>query len=162
LDQINAAAFGFHAYRSADIAVGTSKTFQVVSRFHRAIAVITIVASGLFLLCLLVLRVDERRREIAALRLMGISRRSVVQSIVLEAAVISVVGSAVGTLVGWAGSLVINWHYRDVYRTPLTFALVTPGIVRVATVLAVTLGIGAGLIVGRRLVRRPPLALLGR
>ena len=162
LEQINDAAFGFHAYRSDAIAVGTSKTFQVVSRFHRAIAVITIVASGIFLLCLLILRVDERRREIAALRLMGISRRSVMLSIVLEAAVISVVGSAIGTVVGWAGSLVINWHYRAVYRTPLTFALVTTDIVRWTTVLAIALGVGAGFLVSRRLVRRPPLALFGR
>src|SRR3954462_4875253 len=35
--RINAAAFGFRAYRSRDIAVETSRTFLVVSRFHRAI-----------------------------------------------------------------------------------------------------------------------------
>ena len=78
LDRINAAAFGFRAYRSSDVAVRTSKTFQVVSRFHRAIAGITIVASAVFLLCILLLRVDQRRHDIAALRLMGLSRRSVV------------------------------------------------------------------------------------
>ena len=83
---INDEAFGFHAYRSADVAVRTSKTFQVVSRFHRAIALITVVASAIFLLCLLILRVDERRHDIAALRLIGISRESVVATIVMEAA----------------------------------------------------------------------------
>src|SRR4051794_36357656 len=41
--QINRAAFGFQAFRSHDIAVETSRTFLVVSRFHRAIGVITIV-----------------------------------------------------------------------------------------------------------------------
>jgi putative ABC transport system permease protein len=162
LGTINDAAFGFRAYRSADVAVRTSKTFQVVSRFHHAIAGITIVASGIFLVCLLVLRVDERRREIAALRLMGISRRSVLLAIVLEAAVIAIVGCGVGTVFGWAASLVINWHYRDLYRTPLTFALVTPDIVRTAAILGIVLGIGAGALAGRRLVRRAPLALLGR
>ena len=42
--RVNAAAFGFQAYRSREIAVETSRTFAVVSRFHRAIGVITIVA----------------------------------------------------------------------------------------------------------------------
>lgn len=159
---VNAAAFGFHAYRSANVAVRTSKTFQVVSRFHRAIALITVAASAIFLLCLLILRVNERRRDIAALRLMGISRRSVVRAVVIEAALISLVGTIVGAGVGWATSLVINWHYRGVYRTPLAFAVVTPHIIAFAAALAVVLGLGAGLIAAIRLVRQPPLALFGR
>src|SRR5690349_8723461 len=84
--RVNDAAFGFQAHRSADIAVETSRTFQVVSRFHRAIGVITIVASAIFLLCILLLKVEERRRDVAALRLMGISARTVVRAVTLEAA----------------------------------------------------------------------------
>jgi putative ABC transport system permease protein len=162
LAEINAAAFGFRAHRSSDIAVGTSRTFQVVSRFHRAIGVITIVASAIFLLCILLLKVEERRRDVAALRLMGVSRASVMRSIVLEAALVAVLGSSLGTLTGWIGSLLINWHYRGVYRTPLAFAVVTPNIVLFAVVLSLVLGIGAGFVAALRLVRTPPLALLGR
>jgi putative ABC transport system permease protein len=162
LNRINDAAFGFRAYRSADIAVRTSKTFQVVSRFHQAIAGITIVASGIFLLSILLLKVDERRRDVAALRLMGISRRSVVTTVVIEAALISLVGSVLGVVVGWLGSLAINWHYRGLYRTPLAFSIVTPGTVAVAVGLAIVLGVGAGLAAATRLVRLPPLTLFGR
>ena len=39
IERINDVAFGFRAYRSSDIAVETSRTFQVVSRFHRAIGI---------------------------------------------------------------------------------------------------------------------------
>jgi putative ABC transport system permease protein len=162
LRRVNDVAFGFRAHRSRDVAVGTSRTFQVVSRFHRAIGVITIVASAIFLLCILLLKVEERRRDVAALRLMGVSRASVVRSIVLEAALVAVLGSALGTLVGWAGTLAINWHYRAVYRTPLAFALVTPNIVGFAVALSLVLGVGAGLAAAVRLVRTPPLALFGR
>jgi putative ABC transport system permease protein len=162
LAAINDVAFGFRAYPSAEIAVRTSKTFRVLRRFHAAIGVITIVASAIFLLCILLLKVDERRRDIAALRLMGVSRESVILMIVCEAALISLVGTAFGALVGWLGSLVINWHYQGVYQTPLTFSLVTPGILAFATILSIVLGLGAGLAAATRLVRRPPLALLGR
>jgi putative ABC transport system permease protein len=162
IDRINGVAFGFSAYRSSDIAVETSRTFQVVSRFHRAIGIITIVASSVFLLCIMVLKVEERRRDIAALRLMGISRATVVRSIVIEAALVAVLGSALGVVLGWAASLVVNWHYQSLYRTPLAFSIVTPQTVVFAVSLSLVLGIAAGVAASLRLVRTPPLALFGR
>ena len=162
IDRINRVAFGFKAYRSRDIAVETSRTFQVVSRFHRAIGIITIVASSVFLLCIMVLKVEERRRDIAALRLMGISRATVVRSIVIEAAVVAVLGSALGVVLGWAVSLFVNWHYQALYRTPLEFSIVTPPTVVFAVSLSLVLGIAAGVAASLRLVRTPPLALFGR
>ena len=162
LDQVNRQAFGFRAYRSRDIAVETSRTFLVVSRFHRAIGVITIVASSVFLLCIMVLKVEERRRDIAALRLMGISRSSVVQSIVIEAGLVAVLGSVLGVLLGWATSLFVNSHYQALYQTPLEFSILTPPIVAFAVSLSLVLGITAGLAASWRLVRTPPLTLFGR
>ena len=162
IERINRVAFGFKAYRSRDIAVETSRTFQVVSRFHRAIGIITIVASSVFLLCIMVLKVEERRRDIAALRLMGISRATVVRAIVLEAAVVAVLGSALGVVLGWAVSLFVNWHYQALYRTPLEFSMVTPSTVVFAVSLSLALGIAAGVVASLRLVRTPPLALFGR
>jgi putative ABC transport system permease protein len=162
LETINSAAFGFEAHRSRDIAVETSRTFQVVSRFHRAIGVITIVASAIFLLCIMLLKVEERRRDVAALRMIGISRTTVVKSIVTEAAALALLGSALGVGLGWVMSLTVNWHYRGVYRTPLYFSIVTPSIVAFAVALSIVLGIGAGVLASLRLVRAPPLALFGR
>jgi len=158
--RINSAAFGFQAYRSRDIAVETSRTFLVVSRFHRAIGVITIVASAIFLLCIMLLKVDERRRDVAALRLMGISSASIISSVMVEAAFVAVAGSAVGVGMGWTASLIINWHYRGVYRTPLAFAVVTPDIVTLAVLLSLVLGLVAGFLAAQRLVRMSALELL--
>lgn len=162
IDRINDVAFGFRAYRSKDIAVETSRTFQVVSRFHRAIGIITIVASSVFLLCIMVIKVEERRRDIAALRLMGISRSTVVRAIILEAALIAVLGSGLGILLGWLVSIFVNWHYQALYRTPLAFSIVTPSIITVSVLLSLALGIAAGVGASLRLVRQPPLALFGR
>jgi putative ABC transport system permease protein len=162
LARINAAAFGFRAHRSRDIAVETSTTFLVVSRFHRAIGVITIVASAIFLLCIMLLKIDERRRDVAALRLMGISAHSVMATVLVEAAVIAIAGSLAGVGIGAAASAAVNWHYRGVYRTPLIFSLVTAEIVIFAFVLSVALGLVAGFFAARRLLRVPPLSLFGR
>ena len=160
--RINHVAFGFRAHRSRDVVVTSSRTFRVIDRFHRAIGIITVVASAVFLLCLLLLSVEERRRDVAALRLMGISQATVVRAIVIEAAFVSLLGCTVGAVIGWVASLLVNSRYQAVYRTPLTFALVTPGILLFATSLSLVLGIGAGALAARRLVRTPPLTLLGR
>jgi putative ABC transport system permease protein len=162
IERVNRVAFGFRAYRSRDIAVETSRTFQVVSRFHRAIGIITIVASSVFLLCIMVLKVEERRRDIAALRLMGISRSTVVRSIIIEAAVVAVLGSALGIVLAWAVSRFVNWHYQALYQTPLQFSILTVSIVIAAVALSLALGIGAGILASLRLARTPPLELFGR
>lgn len=161
-ERINAAAFGFHAHRSRDIAVQTSATFAVVSRFHRAIGVITIVASAIFLLCIMLLKVDERRRDVAALRLMGISGPTIVKGVVLEATAIAVVGSIVGVGFGALTSWIVNAHYQSVYRSPVKFSIVTGDVVLLAVSLSLVLGIVAGWLAARRLVRTPPLMLFGR
>ncbi len=162
LAAINSSAFGFEAHRSRDIAVETSKTFQVVSRFHKAIGFITIVASAIFLLCIMLLKVEERRRDVAALRLMGISRYTVVTAVVMEAALLAIVGSVMGLAISWLASHFINWYYQGVYRTPLYFSLITAPIVTMAVVLSLVLGIGAGLLASIRLARTPPISLFGR
>jgi putative ABC transport system permease protein len=159
---INDAAFGFSAYRSKEISVETSKTFEVVRRFHRAIGVITTVASAVFLLCIMLLKVDQRRREVAAMRLMGISRASVIRSVMLEAALVALLGSGLGVGIGMAIARIVNIHYQGVYQTPLTFALVTPGTLVFSVVLSVVLGLAAGALAAIRLARSAPLALLGR
>lgn len=162
LGRINSMAFGFRAYRSREIAVETSKTFLVVSRFHRAIGMITIVASATFLLCIMLLKVDERRRDVAAMRLMGISRATVVRTVMLEASFVALLGSLFGVGLGFVTSAFVNAHYQAVYRTPLKFAIITPGTVAYSVLLSLVLGIGAGALAARRLARTPPLILFGR
>ena len=159
---INQAAFGFRAYPAAEVAVETSATFRVVNRFHRAIGVITIVASAIFLLCITLLKVDERRRDVGALRLLGISGRTIVRAVVLEATLVAFIGSLLGAALGWGASAIVNWHYQGVYATPLRFTLVTPGIVGFAVALSLGLGVLSGLAAARRLVGRAPLELVGR
>lgn len=159
---VNAQAFGFRAYRSRDVAVQSSRTFAVVRRFHRAIGVITVAAGATFLLCILLLKVEERRRDVAAMKLVGVSRRTLVGALVLEASAVALLGSAAGLVVGEGAARVVNWHYQGVYRTPLVFVLVTPGVVLFAVGLSLALGAGAGYLAARRLAGTPPMALFGR
>ena len=65
-------------------------------------------------------------------------------------------------MIGWATSLAVNWHYQARYQTPLRFTLVTEEIILFAVSLSLLLGIVAGALAARRLVRTQPLILLGR
>jgi putative ABC transport system permease protein len=162
VDAINARSFGFQAHLAREVAVETSQTFAVVSRFNRAIGVITIAASAIFLLCIMLLKVEERRRDVAALRLLGISRRTIWRAVVLEASLVALLGSVAGMGFGFVASRLINAHYQEVYRTPLLFSVLTPGTVGFAVVLSLGLGVGAGALAALPLTRRAPLSLLGR
>jgi putative ABC transport system permease protein len=156
---VEGVAFGTRAYGSAALADQSSATFRVVSRFHDAIGIVTILASAIFLLCVMIIRVDERRRDMGVLRLIGVSRGTVFRAIVLEAVAIAVVGSAAGAGVGLVAARVVNAHYAAVYDTTLRFALVTPRIVAIAALLGLALGVGAGALAAWRVVAVPPRKL---
>lgn len=153
---VEAVAFGTSAYGSAALAAEASTTFAVISRFHRAIGVITVLASGIFLLCVMIIRVDERRRDVGVLRLIGVSRRTVFRAVVLEALSIATVGSVMGVLLGALITRVVNAHYAAVYDTTLRFALLSPRILLLAGALGLVLGVAAGGLAALRVVRIPP------
>lgn len=155
-------AFGYDAYDSRAIAAGSSQTFLVVSRFHRAIAVITIVASAVFLLCIMLLKVEERRMDAAVMRFVGVRRRTIFGALLLEAALIAVAGSVVGTGLAFAAGAATNAYYRRFFDTALTFSLITPGIVLFSVVLSLALGLAAGAAAAWRLVHTRPMVLWGR
>jgi putative ABC transport system permease protein len=159
---LNRAAFGFRAHPSATIASESSQTFKVVSRFHRAIAVITIVASAVFLLCIMLLKVEERRMDAAVMRFVGVRRRTIFGALVLEAALIAVLGSALGAGLAFLAGALTNAYYRRFFDTELIFSLITPRIVLFSVCLSLLLGLAAGAIAAWRLVRTRPMVLWGR
>jgi putative ABC transport system permease protein len=148
---------GAQALPTATVSERSSTTFAVVSRFHRAIALITIGAGGVFLACIMTLKVQERRSHVAALRLIGVSRRTLLGWVIAEAAVVAVLGGVLGLGVGAIATAIINAYYRGVYETALAFAMVTPETIWLAIALAVVLGLAAGVIAAFHLLSRDAL-----
>jgi putative ABC transport system permease protein len=159
---LNRSAFGYRAYTTRAIASESSQTFLVVSRFHRAIAVITIVASAVFLLCIMLLKVEERRLDAAVMRFVGVRRRTIFLALLLEAALVAALGSLLGTGLGYLAGLVTNAYYGRFFDTTLVFSLITPGIVAFSVALSLALGVAAGALAAWRLVHTRPLVLWGR
>ena len=147
---------------SPDIAAESSQTFLVVSRFHRAIAVITIVASAIFLLCIMLLKVEERRMDAAVMRFIGVRRRTIFGALVLEAALVAVLGSLLGAALAFAAGAATNAYYRRFFDTDLMFSLITPQIPFFSVALSLVLGLAAGALAAWRLVNTRPMVLWGR
>jgi putative ABC transport system permease protein len=159
---LNGSAFGYRAYTTAEIASQSSQTFLVVSRFHRAIALISIVASAVFLLCIMLLKVEERRLDAAMMRFVGVRRRTIFLALLLEAVLVAALGSALGSGLAYLAGLATNAYYRRFFDTTLVFSAITPDIVAFSVLLSLTLGAGAGALAAWRLVHTRPLVLWGR
>ena len=159
---LNRGAFGYRVHVSTALASESSQTFLVVSRFHRAIAVITIVASAVFLLCIMLLKVEERRLDAAVMRFIGVRRRTIFGALLLEAALVAVLGSIAGTALSYLASAATNAYYQRFFDTGLIFSAITREIVLFSIALSLALGLVAGMLAAWRLVRTPPLVLWGR
>jgi putative ABC transport system permease protein len=153
---------GTRALRAGEVAARASTTFEVVRRFHRAIGLITITAGGVFLACIMTLKVQERRSQVAALRLVGISNRTLLSWLMLEAALVSAIGGVLGIAIGRAASGVINAYYQRVYATTLDFSIVTGETIGIGLALAIVLGLIAGGVGSVRLLQVDALEEVGR
>jgi putative ABC transport system permease protein len=134
----------------------------ILDRFHLAIALVTVVASSLFLLALMVMLVDERRGMVAALRLIGLRRRRILQQILVEGLLIAAVGAAFGIALSVALEGVFNGFFQWRFDTRLVFVHVTPRIVWRSALLAVPLGLLATVLSSWSLVRGDAGALVRR
>jgi putative ABC transport system permease protein len=159
---LNRVAFGFRAHTASTVAESASQTFRVVSRFHQAIAVISVMASAIFLLCIMLLKVEERRLDAAVMGFMGIGRTTIFSALLLEALLVAAIGSGAGVVLALGASAATNLYYQRFFDTTLVFSVVTPGIIRFSVVLSLVLGVLAGAVAAGRLVRTRPMVLWGR
>jgi putative ABC transport system permease protein len=161
-DELNGIGRGYEAYTAADLARQTSRAFVVISQFHRAIALITMLASGIFLVTLMSLKLTELRREIGALRLLGVGRRTILLTVLGLGVVVAIAGTVIGVGLGAVLVVGINKYYQPLFATHLRFAFITAGTLQVVALAGVLVGIGVAMVVGVRLVRGHPLDQVGR
>jgi putative ABC transport system permease protein len=85
------------------------KLFAIVGNIDRillAIAGAVLVSSGIAIMLALYNSMEQRRRQIAVLRVLGASRARIFGLVLTESAVIGLIGAAAGVLLGLAGAVV--------------------------------------------------------
>ena len=141
---------------------GGSDPFVVLERFHVAISAVTMAGSTAFLLALMVIRAEERRETVGILRLVGISRRTLLSSVAIEGVLIAALGAAFGIALAYLSEGIVNKIFQMRYDTALVFVRVTPRIALRAIAVAAPLGVIAGVGASWTLLRRNVLSILRR
>jgi putative ABC transport system permease protein len=136
--------------------------FLVLKRFHLAISVITLLASTIFLLALMVMLVEERRETIGMLRLIGFKKRRIVLQVFAEGLLIAALGALFGVVLAGALQGVFNRFFQWRYDTTLVFVRVTPEIAWRCVLLSLPFGMFASLVSSWGLLRRQIIALARR
>jgi putative ABC transport system permease protein len=136
--------------------------FAVLDRFHVAISIVTVLGGTAFLLALMIIRAEERREMIGLLRLVGISRQSLLMAVLLEGFFIAVIGAMLGIVIALAGEQIVNRIFQHRYDTALVFVRVTPAVAFRSVAVAVPLGIAAGFVASWSVLRRGILSLIHR
>jgi putative ABC transport system permease protein len=131
--------------------------FVVLERFHLAIAVVTVIASSIFLLALMLMLVDERRDVVGILRLIGYRRQRILLYVLAEGLVLAIAGAAVGIMLAALFQGGINRFFQWRYDTVLVFVRVTPRIALRSIAIAVPLGVAAATAASWSLIRRQGL-----
>jgi ABC-type lipoprotein release transport system permease subunit len=148
--------------RAAQGGEGTATVFVVLDRFHFAIAMVTVVASTVFLLALMVMLVEERRETVGILRLIGLRKGRILLQVFAEGLLIAAAGAAFGILFAAVLQGAVNAFFQWKYDTALVFVRITPQIALRCVLLAVPLGVLASLISSWTLLRSNVLDLARR
>jgi putative ABC transport system permease protein len=133
--------------------------FVVLERFHLAIAIVTVLASSVFLLALMLMLVEERRSTVGILRLIGFRRSRILQHVLAEGVVIALAGALFGILLSLAMQNGINRFFQWRYDTALVFVRITPAVALRSLSIAVPLGVAAILASSWSLVKGDGLAI---
>jgi putative ABC transport system permease protein len=140
----------------------SATVFVVLDRFHFAIAIVTVVASTVFLLALMLMLVDERRGTVGILRLIGLRKSRILLQVFAEGLLIAGAGAAFGILFAAAFEGAVNAFFQWRYDTALVFVRITPQIALRCVLLAVPLGVLASVISSWSLLRTNVLELARR
>jgi ABC-type lipoprotein release transport system permease subunit len=148
--------------RSAQGDERSASIFVVLDRFHVAIAAVTVIASTVFLLALMVMLVEERRETVGILRLIGLRKGRLLLQVFAEGLLIAAAGAVFGILLAAALQGVINQFFQWRYDTTLIFVRMTPQIALRCALFAVPLGMLASLVSSWTLLRSNALTLARR
>lgn len=159
---LNTAQLGFTAYRSTDLARQSSRTFVVISNFHKAISLLSILAGSAFLAAIVLLQVQELRKSLGVLRVIGFSKRRIYTTVVGETVLLANVGATAGVLLGLVVSRGVNAYYRRYFDTDLVFSSVTASQVALAFGVATLVGVVVGSLATGYLFKLRVNEVLGR
>lgn len=120
------------------------------------IAAVSLAVAGVLVMNVMLVSVSQRTAEIGLLKALGATQRQLQGLFLAEAALLSLLGAIIGSVIGQLGILVLQWLYPN-------FPLTLPAWAWLSA-LAVALGTGVtfGVLPARRAAHLDPIVALGR
>lgn len=130
------------------------RVLTVVSLAVGGIGGISLVVGAIGILTMMWISVGERTEEIGLAKAIGASQRQILQLFLIEAALLSLAGGALGVAAGMGFGQLVRWIVPGLpFHTP-------PGFVIAALVVSILVGLASGVLPARRAARLDPLEAL--
>jgi putative ABC transport system permease protein len=130
-----------------------TSTTTLMTNLLLCVAMISLVVGGVGIMNIMLVSVTERTREIGLRMAVGARSRDILRQFMVEAVVLSLVGGALGILLGHGGSLLV----RLLLRWPVA---TSPGAIAAAVLVAAGVGIVFGFYPAWRASRLDPIDAL--
>jgi len=137
----------------AEMQAAMTETSRTMSWLLAAIAAVSLLVGGIGIMNIMLVSVTERTREIGIRKAVGARRRDIMAQFLTEALVVSVLGGAVGILLGWLISSLVS-------RVAGWPVLITPSSILLAVGFSCVVGVVFGLWPAVKAARLNPIDAL--
>jgi len=132
------------------------RIFALLTAALAGIAAISLTVAGVGIMNVMLVSVSERTREIGLLKALGVRSRQVVAVFLVEAAILSAAGGALGLAFAFAATRTFTAVYPGFPIEPPAWAVVA------AAAVSISVGLLFGTLPARRAARLDPVAALAR
>ncbi|MER3444831.1 MAG: ABC transporter permease [Meiothermus sp.] len=151
---------GVDAQTAGDVLRFAERAVRISDLVRFGISLVALLVGGLLVANTVMMSVYERIREFGLMRAIGARRRFIFGLVLLEALLLGLVGGLLGLLLGQGASFAVNWY--TVREVGLALSSVTPRLALFALLVALGLGLLAGVLPARTASRIPVVEALGR
>ena len=141
-----------------DIEEALTETSDTLTMLLTITAAIALLVAGIGIMNIMLVSVTERTREIGIRKAVGAKRRNILMQFLLEATTISVIGGLIGIGVGIGASKLLSGSITMNFSEIET--VITPDTIVIAFIVAVVVGIIAGVYPAYRASRLSPIDAL--
>lgn len=135
-----------------DYLSGFDAVFTTLKVFLLLLSVTTLGIGGIGVMNMMLVAVNERRREIGVRLAVGARRREVVAHFLVETLVITLAGGVAGMALGFGGCLLLGSFASDLLPAPV----LVPEVALVAIIATTLVGVGAGVAPAWQAARTDP------
>jgi len=130
--------------------------FTALTMTIGGIGAISLAVAGILIMNVMLVSVAQRTAEVGLLKAVGATPQQIVLIFLLEAALLSMIGAAIGLAIGLGGAWVITQAYPVLNMSPPVWAIVA------GVVMALVTGIVFGIMPARRAAALDPVSALAK